>query len=187
MNDKNIPKDRKQVKLEEVRNMINECLNRLYKKDSELFKKNGGRGISERGIVFRFAHYLQQEIDKKYPGYFVDCDYNSSVYFDENGNKIKKSGKRILVPNIPGAETKRFIDIIVHKRTANASENIICFEIKKWNNSNRKAREKDINNLKQLTSTYNYKYGFYLIFEKSRNNIKCAVFEEGKEIKKGNC
>jgi len=187
MNDKNIPKDWKQVKLEEVRNMINKCLNRLYEKDSELFKRNGGRGISERGFVFRFAHYLQQEMEKEYhPGYFVDCDYNSTAVTGRNGKIARKSGKNI--PNSVGEETKRFIDIIVHKRTVNREENLICFEVKKWNNYNRRAREKDINNLKQLTSAYyDYKYGFHLILGRNRNSVKCTVFEEGKEIKKGNC
>lgn len=175
------------MNFEKVRNMISKCLNQLYKKDSKLFKRNKGHGISERGLVFRFAHYLQQEMDKEYPGYFVDCDYNSSIYFDKKGIKIEESGKKILDPNVSCAEKKRFIDIIVHKRTANGNENFFCFEIKKWNNLGKEAKKKDINNLKQLTATYNYKYGFYLIFGTSRDNVKCTVFEEGKETKKGIC
>ena len=69
-------------------NIIKECLDELYKEEL-LFRGN----LSERCVAFRFAYFLQ----KKFEGeYFVDCDYNSSTYFDEESGEWKRrNGKPI--------------------------------------------------------------------------------------------
>ena len=75
--------------------------------------------------------------------------------------------------------TDRFVDIILHKRTQPPDTDFICFEIKKWNNTNRIDVEKDRNNLRVLTSEYGYKYGFYLILGRTMETTKWAIFENG--------
>ncbi len=159
------------VGLEEIESVIDTCLKTLYEKDELLFSLNDGRGICERALVFRFAHYLQNEIDKKIPGYIVDCDYNSSVYVDPDGNLgARRQGKPI---QNGGRETKRFIDIIVHNRGA---DNLFCIEVKKWNNYRKEDRKKDENNLKELTRTYGYKYGFHLILGEKEEKTRITVY-----------
>ena len=155
--------------LEEIRRKVAEALRRLYDKDQCLFERNSGRGLSERCIVFRFAHYLQDEFEK----YYVDCDFNSSSY-----GLIPQSGKSIRNPD--GTTTKRFIDIIIHKRDLDSGSgyknNFVCFEIKKWNNKTTKGIEKDRNNLQVLTSDYCYKYGFHIVLGKRNNETTIEVF-----------
>lgn len=136
--------------LNEIKEFVKCCLDQLYSIDDELFKRNNGKGVSERAICFRLAHYLQNEIGSDF---FVDCDYNSS----DRGKK-GTAGKPISNPD--GSKTKRFIDIIIHKREPENKDNLICIEIKKWNNKNRKKFEKDKNNLRVLTLQYGYHMGF---------------------------
>ena len=154
--------------LNEIKNRIKECLEKLYQNDSILFERNDGKGLCERCIVFRFALYLQEVFED----YFVDCDFNSAQV---NGQSA--SGKPIA--NSDGTTTGRFVDIIVHKRTFNQNNDFICFEIKKWNNHNSKVSGKDKNNLRVLTSEYGYQYGFYLILGKSKEKTKWAVYQRG--------
>ena len=157
------------MSLDEIKSKIKECLEKLYQTDSLLFKRNKGKGLCERCIAFRFALYLQE----KFPAYFVDCDFNSALV---NGRQI--SGKPI--PESDGrTPTKRFIDIIVHKRTAETDTDFICFEIKKWNNSKEDSIDKDKNNLKVLTSKYGYEYGFHLILGKTLKETKWEIFQNG--------
>jgi hypothetical protein len=150
---------------QEIKRKIIYALSKLYLDDACLFTRNEGRGLSERCIVFRFAHYLQYEIKD----YFVDCDFNSSYYKNQqvSGKRIKDVGDKTA--------TKRFIDIIVHKRTGNNLENLACFEIKKWNNSNKKSINKDLNNLVILTGNYGCKYGFHIIFGKTINKTTIRI------------
>ena len=190
----NLKEKGKQVMLEKILSIIDRCLGQLYEKDSELFEGNEGRGISERGIVFRFAYYLQLEINKNYPGYFVDCDFNSSALMDKNRNPNEESGKSI--PDLEDTKkkhfnkyTKRFIDIIIHKRNTKREDNLFCFEVKKWNCYGKKckdAKKKDTNNLKYLTlPKYDYKYGFHLILGRHKQDAKCNIFKNGMQITKG--
>ena len=163
----------KSSSLNEIKRLIKDCLNQLYDTDEFLFKRNKQRGTCERCLVFRFAHYLQDHFKK----YFVDCDFNSSfeVYTDLQGNIIRqeRTGKTIL--NYEDVKvTKRFIDIIVHKRDYNSQNDFLCFEIKKWNNTKASETRKDYNNLKKLTTDYGYKFGFHIVLNKTKNRTaKC--------------
>ncbi len=136
--------------LEQIKELVKSCLRELYSERGDLFIKNKGRGISERCLVFRLAFHLQKHIDD----YFVDCDYNSSLVLYINPRTGERRVKRIsgkpVVHN--GTSKKRFIDIIVHKRNDNPDDDFLCFEIKKWNNSHENSREKDLNNLRVLTT-----------------------------------
>lgn len=167
--------------LNEIKELIKECLEQLYKEDGLLFNRNNRRGICERCLVFRFAHYLQNKLND----FFVDCDFNSSFegLIDQNGRVYQvteRAGKQIQ--NEEGTVTKRFVDIIVHKRIFDGNNNFICFEIKKWNNRSQRDINKDTNNLKRLTSDYRYKYGFYLTLGDTKENSHWEIFQNGRVI-----
>ena len=160
-----------EMSLEEIKGKIKQCLEMLYQKDSILFNWNN-KCLCERCIVFRFAHYLQNT----FSDYFVDCDFNGASV---NGQPV--GGKPITNPN-DRAITNRFVDIIIHKRTIQTNTDFICFEIKKWNNYDKEAAEKDKNNLKVLTHEYGYNYGFYLIFGKTRQRTQWVIFQNGQPL-----
>ena len=151
----------------EIKGKIIRSLIKLYQDDECLFTRNNGRCLAERCIVFRFAHYLQNEFND----YFVDCDFNSASV----DNK-PVSGKPITNPD-GQLITKRFIDIIIHKRSLGINSNLICFEIKKWTNHNTINIEKDKNNLRVLTSEYGYQYGFHITLGKEISKTTITIFE----------
>lgn len=168
----------KDSSLDEIRDLIKGCLHQVYDADASLFERNPQHGISERCLVFRFAHYLQNQLED----FFVDCDFNSSFegYVDMQGHfrSQKRHGKPIR--NVDGTTTNRFVDIIVHKRNfTTPSNDFICFELKRWNNS---PKEKDKNNLRRLTSDYGYKYGFLIRFGRKKNGAKWTIYQNGEAI-----
>ena len=169
-----IPEGWDAKELKKFLDFIKKSLDELYNNDIDLFANN----LCERCLVFRFAHYLQNDFGREY---FVDCDYNSSCYYDEQLKRwVRRNGKPI--PNQKnGKIKKRFIDVIIHKRGFDNSD-LICFEIKKWNNCTRKGIKKDENNLKVLTTYYGYSFGFHIILGKVKNKIKVKVFKGDKIV-----
>ncbi len=165
--------------LDKYINYIKDCLIELYDNENELFENN----LCERCLTFRFAHFLQNKFHDE--NVFVDCDYNSSTYFNKETGKWERRNGKPIVDQDKAKITKRFIDIIVHKRGSYSSD-LICFELKKWNSSNSKDKngiypmEKDKNNLKVLTSVYGYEYGFHLIFGERKEDIKMEIFKDGR-------
>lgn len=171
--------------IDEMKKLVKRCLDQLYSQHEEdLFKRNKEKGICERAVVFRFAYYLQNEITKIEKGVFVDCDWNSS-FLDENGKPIQDSTTRLVdQKGKPIAGTNRFIDIIVHKRDSKPDHNLLCFEIKKWNNYNKEAFNKDENNLKVLTSSkyqYQYNYGFHIKVHKNKKKSEWKIYKKDEK------
>ena len=163
-----------------IEERVKKCIKQIYEEVPSLFLRNNGRGLCEKCLVFRFAFYLQ----KKFPKYFVDCDFNSEYwsYLDNSGNIISGENTRKSIMNEDGTFTKRFIDIIIHDRK-NPETNFICFEIKKSNNRDSNAYEKDIQNLRLLTGeNFKYKFGFHIIFNKTYEKTRMIVFKNGDEI-----
>lgn len=147
--------------------LIKHCIRQLYFIDHELFTRNSGQGLSERCLVFRLAHYLQNIFDNIY---FVDCDFNSS-----SADGRLRDGKQIMNPD--GTITRRFVDIIVHKRlTDGRDSDFICIEIKKWNNLGLVGIRKDENNLRVLTSIYGYRFGFHIFLGETMRDTKWTIF-----------
>lgn len=164
--------------LEAVTTVVKSCLTKLYDHDSFLFERNNRKGVCERSLVFRFAHYLQNDLQD----YYVDCDFNSSWVVERanSGELIQRERSGKEIQNSDGTTTRRFVDIIVHKRDYETENDYICFEFKKWNN--REGIEKDVNNLKQLTSTYHYHFGFLITFGRDQNGASWIIFKEGREL-----
>lgn len=166
--------------LERLRRIIRRCLDELYQVDGFLFRRNAGRGVCERCLTFRFAHHLQN----KFTQYFVDCDFNSSftTEFDSQGRIIRRERSGKAIRNLNDTETKRFIDIIVHKRDYDSRNDFICFEIKKWNNDGHRERNKDYLNLARLTTDYGYFYGFHVVLGRVKVETKWTIFHCGQII-----
>ncbi len=154
------------MKLEEIKSKIKKSLDRLYKIDYFLLREN----LCERCINHRFVKYLDEQDFGN--NYFIDCEYNKS-HLGEN-TEVKK------VSNING----NYIDIIITKRDGNYQNDLVCFEIKKWNNY--RNRKKDRDNLRILTEgiRFGYDYGFYIIFGKTREKTEIEIYQEGNLIER---
>ena len=173
--------------LADVKELVKDCLTSLYNPvygDGQLLEIHS-KGIAERCLVFRFAYYLQFRITD----YIVDCDYNSSflLYTDPRTGERKvkrRDGKRLL--NRQGISKKRFVDIIVHRRNDEPRDDFLCFETKKWNNYPKSRWDKDFSNLEQLTKsqpgTFQYNYGFFILFGRSRETTRWQIYEQGHAI-----
>lgn len=158
--------------------LINNILDTLYQSESILFEKD----LCERSLVFRFSYHLQKYFEPFW--YYVDCDYNSSYFFDEATWKRKGQKGKPIQDLDTGEITGRFVDIIVHKRLLpwewqdSRISDLICFECKKWNNKTRTWMNKDINNLRVLSHNYWYDYWFHLIFWKQRDQCKIYIYRD---------
>lgn len=150
------------MKLKYIKIRINIALERLYKKDYFLIKN----GLCERTLNHRFAMYLEP----LFRGRSVDCEYNVSHLEDRN------TLKRVTTEN------GNYIDIVVRKRDRKPESDFVCFEVKKWDNL--RDREQDREKLRILTSgdRFCYKYGFFLVFGKTKNDIMVEVYEHGEKI-----
>ena len=138
---------------------VQSAIKELYTKDIDLIKKD----LCERCLVNRLAIYL----DKLFPEFYVDCEFNKSFYKDIIGPKI--------LSNING----NYVDIIVHKRSNNLGENLLCFEVKKKKNT--RDRDKDRENLRILTdeSRFSYAWGFYIILGNSYETTQIEIYSKG--------
>ena len=158
--------------------ILTTILKQFYSNDSILLEKD----IHELTISARFMFYFQNLI----PHYNVDIEYNRHIddikellYNDSTIHKVRP-------------------DIIIHKR-GNDEHNLLILELKKECNTqdNCSSTEnmeecKDINRLKQFTeeskckkndnTSYNYKYGIWLICAK--NECLIFLFKKGKLISK---
>jgi hypothetical protein len=169
--------------LPQFQRVIRKCLVSLYDNDQDILDRNELRGVSERTIVFRFAHYMQNKIRN----YYVDCDFNASfeAFYNSDGELIiqQRNGKPISNPD--GSVTKRFVDIIIHKRESNLENDLICIEIKKWNNHNSIDIKKDRNNLRIMTTKYGYVYGFHITISRMKSESKWTIYEDGVQVVRG--
>lgn len=152
------------MKQEAILQKINSALDTLYEKDGILFEND----LCERCINHRFAVHLENQ---DFTEYHIDCEYN----------KLYKNGRTDIkrVSNKNG----NYIDIVIGKRDESSTNDLLCFEIKKWNNH--KNRTKDRKNLKKLTDQnhFTYKFGFYIIYGDNRKNVKIETYKDGKKIK----
>lgn len=74
-----------------------------------------------------------------------------------------------------------FIDIIITKRDGSYQNNLICFEIRRWDNCYKRNKNQD--NLRILTKgdRFGYDYGFYIILGK-RKKTKTEVYFKGNKV-----
>lgn len=133
----------------------------LYENDKYLIVNRTQQGkkdnhVSERGIVFRFGVYLDNQLKNHFPEYKVDTEYNRNMYEP----KYLKGFIRGVYP-----------DLIIHKRGSN-EDNLIVFEFKTWWNLN---SQNDMEKIKQFTDEngeYKYKYGLLVTLDKEKPILK---------------
>lgn len=159
------------MKYEEVEEKLFIALNQLSKNDMWLLNNN----LNERTIAHKLAEYLQPI----FPEYHVDCEYNRDV--DRNSglkkvNILKERYEAIKNEVVDGVsiDVSVFPDIIIHRRGSNKF-NLLVIELKKSKNTNREARDFDIEKLHGFTdqsirNTLKYNYGVFLVLE-TRENI----------------
>ncbi len=173
------------MNLEEIKGKIKNAIDRLYKDHSFLIKE----GLNERSISQKFATCLEQENFGN--GYFVDCEYDKAYSSGENIGK-----KRVI------SERGNSIDIVITKRDNNEENDLACFETKKWSNKNKIEIERDRKKLRVLTGielptdftskeilknqngemySFNYKYGFFVVFGLTKEETKIEVYIRGQK------
>lgn len=155
---------------EEVSEKLHIALNQLSKNDIWLLNNN----LNERTIAHKLAEYLQQI----FPEYHVDCEYNRDVEQNSGLKKVNilksryEAIKNEVVDEL-SIDVSVFPDIIVHRRGTN-NFNLLVLELKKSRNTNRQARDFDIEKLHSFTdqserNTLKYNYGVFLILETQEN------------------
>ncbi|MBQ5318301.1 MAG: hypothetical protein J6K17_04350 [Oscillospiraceae bacterium] len=162
---------------------IKRAMNDLYRYDKHLifnapYKKEcpdelGKHYVGERAIVFRFAHYLQNELvkDPIYKTYDLDCEYN------RNHGNVK------ALPSYPNGV---FPDLIIHKRNSN-KKNLLVIEFKTYWNNSIKVIESDIKKVSELMKKpYYYNYGLVVIIGKTTKDTKIINVNKEKEKDKQN-
>ncbi|MBU1987847.1 MAG: hypothetical protein ABH818_03215 [Patescibacteria group bacterium] len=169
------------MEIETIKQKINNALDTLYSKDAYLFEHN----LCERCIQHKFADYLEQQ---NFGGdFYIDCEYNRAYSKSNGGIRTKKIT----------SEDGNSIDIVITKRNDNPDDDLICFELKKWNSSSGEegfksdklkleiltgkklpTNTKNGNILKNKNGDYycfNYKYGFFIIFGQTRGQVKIEI------------
>jgi len=176
----------------EIIKNVSECIDELVVNEKSIILND----ICERTIAHKLAEYLQ----KRFPNYNVDCEYNRN---SEEGNarpkyvdiikegydkafkraKMNESDLKIFVNQVTS-----FPDIIIHQRLTN-ERNLLIVELKKSNNNSdweidkKKleafTREKD-------TEGYGYQLGLHLIIfiDKEWKNPELIWYKNGEEVEK---
>ncbi|MDE0573738.1 hypothetical protein ON058_09980 [Demequina sp. B12] len=98
---------------------------------------------SERSLTHRLAVYLERE----FPGYHVDCEYNR-----DRGGSARK-----VLSDAQGTG-RVFPDIVVHRR--GGDDNVLVVEAKKWGRDG----DNDIARLEGFRRDLGYLYGAFVEF-----------------------
>ena len=173
-----------------VKSRLNEALSKLYEEDSALLENSA----HERSVTHKLGEYLQ----KLFPNFDVDCEYNLDIDNKEGyrkkwvskkaKNELKERLKNIksdlnpenfdLNDEINKLSSNFYPDIIIHKRRSN-KHNLLIIEAKKKNAELSFDKEK----LKAFTHSvnkhhkYNYQLGALVILDVG-DNFKRNEFTE---------
>ena len=154
--------------LDELKNRINKTIKIFYKNDFFLI----GKEINERSMTHKLAEYLQRE----FPEYHVDCEYNR-MKKDKNMTGDEYLSKKL---NLPKKQTDSYDteaktvypDIIIHHR-GNNSDNLLVIEVNKHTNKTQQAEDFDIKKISAYIKELNYSHGLFLeLFENPKETLK---------------
>ena len=166
---------------EAVSELVRTCLGKLYSEDAFLFQRNHGGGVCERALVFRFAYYLQQELEDT--PFKVDCDFDRSFqrYVDDEGETrySELDKKKIRMPD--GSYADIYPDIIVHTRNFESWNDFVCFEFKKEKYDYGQERKNDLYKLERMTSDFDYHWGFHISLGKKKETTRWTVYQKTEE------
>lgn len=165
---------------------IQESLQELNKEDKYLLNYS----LSERSIAHKFAEKLN--LNNRFPGYDIDCEYDKSCidpslikkikfhkeeafYFYQSLKEENKRLKKYLNSNTNEPWQKLVVpDVIVHKRgkpdpdnCLTFNDNLLVFEIKKQSSTNNNNKKFDYFKLMKYTSSefpisLKYVFGVYI-------------------------
>lgn len=146
----------------EVRNAVEKALEELIKNDSFLLNIN----VNERTLTHKLGQYLE----KYFPTYHVDCEYNRDGEVPKK-LEIETSGKSVPIEDIEA--TTVYPDLIIHKR--GTDDNFLVIEAKKTKSNHSKIID-DTNKLRAYKSDEKYKYKHAFL-------VKFPVEEDLKKLK----
>jgi len=174
----------------QIKILLEQALNILSQKDSWLLRNN----LSEQSISHKLAEYIQ----KLFPDYDVDCEYNGDIESPNDRKRIyvlRDDLKEIgLLKNEDENELEKeytiravFPDIIIHKRGSNKN-NLCIIEIKK--STSNVPVEYDYLKLRCYTSSdfdnnLKYQLGVFIkaIAGEEHQQYILTYFKNGLEIK----
>ena len=155
--------DLRDLQVEELKGLLNEGLNKLYKDDIGLISRGG----MEQSISFRYAIYLNDLFKKVCWLKELDLD----IEYGKNGGEAKST------PRKPKGTRP---DIILHKREFNCS-NILVIELKGW--WNKTSRKNDIIKLEDFThNDYGYKFRLGVLLDLRETSCEPKYYVNGSEF-----
>lgn len=163
-------RETEEIKEEKVKELVEEALKKLIKKDGKLLEIDA----NERSITHKLAEYLQKTFPKsKFPKLVVDCEYNRNTIDGEDLKKILNIPKELAgaCHDFVDTEAKTvFPDIIVHER-GNNNNNILVIEVKKTTSNRKDSYDKTkLNAFKEKPC--NYKFALFIKFHIGREYKK---------------
>jgi hypothetical protein len=140
------------------------ALQEFYAQEAFLLEKD----LGERALTHRLAVHLE----KQYPGWQVDCDYNRL------GERTLRLPHGTIVSTDDALGKSIFPDIVVHQREI--PNNLLAIEVRKA--SNHQPIEHDQQKLKAMTDPHIwFAYGIGVLLTLSRKNVEaCEVYTAGK-------
>jgi hypothetical protein len=132
-------------------NKLVTALGEFYAHETYLLERN----LGERTLTHRLAVHLE----KQFPGWNVDCDYNRL------GERTLRLPKGTIVSTDDEIGKSIFPDIVVHQREI--PNNLLAIEVRKV--SNHQPPEHDQHKLRALTDPhlwFAYRIGVYLVLGK---------------------
>jgi hypothetical protein len=132
-------------------NKVVTALQNLYARESFLFEKD----LGERTLTHRLAVH----VEKQFPGWEVDCDYNRL------GERTLRLPHGTIVSTDDHLAKSIYPDIVVHKREI--PNNLLAIEVRKA--ANHQPPEHDRHKLRALTDPhlwFAYRIGVYLVLGK---------------------
>ncbi|MDI7246976.1 MAG: hypothetical protein QME92_05845 [Bacillota bacterium] len=162
---------------DEIDRIAREALSDLYRYDFALLQHD----VSERAITHKLAERLQ----RLFPGFDVDCQYNRNVELGPYAEKVihtPRDKRKEELRDIPRSEQNEekllevstYPDIVVHRRLKN-DKNMLVIEVKK--RSNERDCWFDRLKLGAFTGTAgrdfcNYRYGLLVILRTRSNDVE---------------
>lgn len=166
---------------EEIKAGVLNAIRELFERDEILLRIDA----NERTIAHRLAVYLE----KQFPDWNVDCEYNRDGHGDP---KVLPQLRRCVAEDREGADSSVFPDIIIHRRTMRSpADNLLVIEMKKT--ASGEGSSLDQRKLGEFTksrrptgTTFAYRLGLFLLLTtQGRTNRRDELRAEGIWFRNG--
>ncbi len=132
----------------DIKTFVERACREVEKRDPFLLAND----VSEWAVAHRLAVYLE----KYFPEYDVDCEYNRMA--DADGRYSTRSPKKVY------GTVKSRPDIIVHKRGPATMNNLLVLELKKFGTST--ANDEVFLDAMMADPKFGYKHACHIVVEK---------------------